>query len=585
MASGYSLEGNFLNYARIKLLEPTNFGPTGTIQNSLNITSDFSNLDSITNVGQLNSYDIIFIGSVFSNNGSFSTSEINILKAWSAQEKKVLIIAEQPISSPISTAFGFPESTGNQDPTTSTIEDSNRNVNIFSGPFGNVSQITQWGSSQGYFLASCIAPALARNANGNATILYDTTYNDILIADTDFFNIFKMQSGTSITNNSEKAWANLWAWAVREVLTGTIPVTGNNVGQTTLISSSPACEGSQVTISVSNILGSIIMWETSTDNGNSWNQIDSTNNLLDYDNPVDGQTFRAVTSIDPTCPNYITSETTVNVVANPTSNQPMDINICDDTSNDGIEIFDLTSQNNTVLGSQSASDYSVLYFNTQTDADANSNSLLSLYTNISNPETIYVRLENNNTGCYSTTSFDISVSIIPLAALDPQFEYTVYPNDTVPITIGVIPDNFTASEVTISWTLDGSPIAGNGLMLETVFVSGLYEAKIIFNNAQYCSNIIQVPVGEFELCKFPQGISPVVSPGLNDEFDLTTCSVNELKIFNRYGALVYSKRDYTSEWHGQSNDGQELTVGTYFYIAVYDNGRKSKSSWVYISRF
>ena len=89
---------------------------------------------------------------------------------------------------------------------------------------------------------------------------------------------------------------------------------------------------------------------------------------------------------------------------------------------------------------------------------------------------------------------------------------------------------------------------------------------------------------ESENCNIPQGISPGVSPGLNDIFDLSNFAVTQLEIYNRYGTLVYSKNDYTDEWKGQANDGEELPVGTYFYVMIYEGGAKKRNGWVYINR-
>lgn len=412
----FTLEADYLKYASSKLLNKSNFGPSGIVKNDINITSDFSNINTILNVNQLNPYDIIFIGSVFENLGSFSQSEIDILNAWSAQEKKVLIIAEQPVGSPISNAMGFPILDSNQDPTTPTIEDSNRNINLFSGPFGDAVKITQAGWSQGYFTASCIAPALARNANGNATILYNTTYNDILLADTGFFWDIQLNENDLIVNDSEKVWGNLWAWAIREVLTGTTPITGNSKGQTKLISSSPTCEGSPISILVSNALGSVIHWETSIDNGITWNQISLTTNPLVYNNVRNGQTFRAATATDPKCDSYLSTETTVNVVAVPKASQVPDIYLCDDSTNDGIETFNLIIQNATILNSQSASEFTVRYYRDKNRIDEITNSDLTNFRNTSNPQEIFTKVENNTTLCTNNSiSFKLHVNGFPTA--------------------------------------------------------------------------------------------------------------------------------------------------------------------------
>lgn len=275
------------------------------------------------------------------------------------------------------------------------------------------------------------------------------------------------------------------------------------------------------------------------------------------------------------------SEVELVVNPRPTANQPADFVVCDDTDGavDGSTQFDLTSIDDEV---STSTDVTITYHSSQDDADNNAAALASPYT--SSGETVYVRVEDNITGCYETTSFNLEVNLIPLATFDSQFEYEVCPNATVPVTIGIVPDNFTAADVSVTWLLDGAVIAGaNGLTLDTVLVSGEYSAEMMFNNSG-CTNTVTTTVVELESCIFPEGISPGVSPGQNDRFDLSSFNVVKLEIFNRNGTLVYSKNNYVDEWEGQTNDGEELPVGTYFYTVIYEGGAKQKSAWVYINR-
>ena len=53
------------------------------------------------------------------------------------------------------------------------------------------------------------------------------------------------------------------------------------------------------------------------------------------------------------------------------------------------------------------------YFATQEDADSNSNALPTLYTNTSNPQTIFTRINFNQTGCADVNSFQIEVLPAP----------------------------------------------------------------------------------------------------------------------------------------------------------------------------
>ncbi|WP_299098357.1 gliding motility-associated C-terminal domain-containing protein [uncultured Winogradskyella sp.] len=264
----------------------------------------------------------------------------------------------------------------------------------------------------------------------------------------------------------------------------------------------------------------------------------------------------------------------------PTVNQPADFVICDDLDGnvDGVTTFNLLSINDEV---NTDANVEITYHISQADADADASPLASPYS--SSGETIFVRAENTDNGCYNTTSFNLEVNVVPLASFDSELTYAVCPNATVPITIGIVPTNFTAADVTVNWSLDGIAVSGSGLTLDSVLIAGEYAATIEFN-ATGCINTISVEVIELESCVFPEGISPGVSPGQNDTFDLTSFNVTKLEIFNRNGTLVYSKNNYTNEWYGQTNDGKELPVGTYFYTVVYEGGAMSKSSWVYINR-
>jgi gliding motility-associated-like protein len=71
--------------------------------------------------------------------------------------------------------------------------------------------------------------------------------------------------------------------------------------------------------------------------------------------------------------------------------------------------------------------------------------------------------------------------------------------------------------------------------------------------------------------------------GKNDFFDLESLNVTKLSIFNRYGSKVYTKDNYSNEWFGQSDKGDELPDGTYYYVIELLN-ESSKTGWIYINR-
>lgn len=72
-------------------------------------------------------------------------------------------------------------------------------------------------------------------------------------------------------------------------------------------------------------------------------------------------------------------------------------------------------------------------------------------------------------------------------------------------------------------------------------------------------------------CKTPliyNGFSPN-DDGKNDRFtifNIESYPENELHVFNRWGNLVYEKKNYKNEWDGRSMDQMNLPDGSYFYI-------------------
>ena len=84
------------------------------------------------------------------------------------------------------------------------------------------------------------------------------------------------------------------------------------------------------------------------------------------------------------------------------------------------------------------------------------------------------------------------------------------------------------------------------------------------------------------LCEVQRGISPN-GDGKNDTLDLTGMGVTKLTIFNRYGTKVYEQRNYTDQWKGQTNSGDALSTGTYFY-SIDLQGAASKTGWIYLNR-
>ncbi len=123
---------------------------------------------------------------------------------------------------------------------------------------------------------------------------------------------------------------------------------------------------------------------------------------------------RVENDLNTTC--FATSTFNLQVDVLPSATTAMDMIVCDDVSNDGVEIFDLTSQETIVIGSQNPADITVTYHTTQGDADNDLNPIVApaTFSNVGSPDPIFVRVENNtNMTCYSTSTFNLIVNPLP----------------------------------------------------------------------------------------------------------------------------------------------------------------------------
>ena len=77
--------------------------------------------------------------------------------------------------------------------------------------------------------------------------------------------------------------------------------------------------------------------------------------------------------------------------------------------------------------------------------------------------------------------------------------------------------------------------------------------SVVITNIDGCSSTQSVEVLS-TLCTIPNGISPN-GDGFNDSFDLSGFTgIREIKIFNRYGMVVYEQENYIDQWHGQQKN-------------------------------
>ncbi|WP_395052089.1 T9SS type B sorting domain-containing protein [Flavobacterium sp.] len=170
----------------------------------------------------------------------------------------------------------------------------------------------------------------------------------------------------------------------------------------------------------------------------SQNDATSGNNPLsfNYQNTSNPQTIyiRIENILNTTCFD-VSQSFQIGLYKMPFANQPPNMYQCD-ADNDGVESFNLSNQDNFVLGNQSANDFNITYHNSQIDADFNLNGL-SLSQTILNSKIIYVRIENKlSVLCYATTLFELVVKEKPVLILEDSYSICEGKNITIQAPIG-----------------------------------------------------------------------------------------------------------------------------------------------------
>jgi gliding motility-associated-like protein len=147
------------------------------------------------------------------------------------------------------------------------------------------------------------------------------------------------------------------------------------------------------------------------------------------------------------------------------------------------------------------------------------------------------------------------------------------------------PSNVDPNSVVYSWFLNGVLIDGETSNTLEAFEEGTYTVEVSDDGCA-ASDAIDIQFYANENCVISQGISPN-GDNLNDILDLEFLNdksgINKLTVYNRLGTLVYERANYINEWRGQTTDGNELPVGTYFYVITLQRD-EPVTGWIYLNK-
>ncbi|UUC46751.1 choice-of-anchor L domain-containing protein [Flavobacterium cerinum] len=157
-----------------------------------------------------------------------------------------------------------------------------------------------------------------------------------------------------------------------------------------------------------------------------------------------------------------------------TANTPNNMTVCDAS---GFATFDLTTNDSAILGNLNPADYTITYYNSQADAEGETNAIATptSYTNtIQYQETIYVRVENNATGCFVVITFNLIVQdLTPQFTITPDLVFCANQTGQIVVT----PTNYNPNDVVYSWTHGTDPLPDTSGTI-TVSQSGAYTVTI-----------------------------------------------------------------------------------------------------------
>ena len=314
----------------------------------------------------------------------------------------------------------------------------------------------------------------------------------------------------------------------------------------------------------------------------------------------------------------------------PIANQPSDIEVCDDSSNDGTEVFDFRFRESEILNGQSATDNIISFHTSQSDADLGINELPFSYSNQTTNEEIFVRVENATNGsCYATTSLRINVYEQPVLFM--QDQWAICENDTVELvadsgfdnylwstgetTSSIIvdtPGNYSVTvsndyttiicEETKDITVVESTVAiirnieiedwsqNNNSIFVEVDGSGDYEYSLDGVTYQDSNRFDNLPMGDYQiyvrdkngcgiaeqdiyLLFYPRFFTPN-GDGFHDFWQLFNSEqepTNKIYIFDRYGKLLKQISPEGPGWDGTFN-GNPVPSSDYWFRVERSNG-------------
>lgn len=383
-------------------------------------------------------------------------------------------------------------------------------------------------------------------------------------------------SAANVTANTSCALSSISVGSCSNALTNNVSVTVNSIPNiTSITTNSPVCSGNSAIFTVNGTPNATVTYSLNSGPATTTTLNNAGTALITNTNATSTQLLNLTQVEFNGCSRTLSLSESILITSGPTvTNLTSNGSVCRGAD----AIFTITGTPATTVT------YTINSGTNQTIVLNGSGQGTITSTNIQNTTTItLVSISNSICSTPLTNSSSVTLNTSPtIPTISTQFE-SVCIGDNVVFTISGSANSMITYSINSGanqqMTLNSS---GTGTV---TISSAITPVTLNLISASLSSCILSLTNSDTVFvgpCAIQKGISPN-KDGLNDFFDLEAYNVDKLEIFNRYGILVYSKIGYENEWYGQSDTGNELPDGTYYYVISFAD-KETKTGWIYINR-
>jgi len=201
-----------------------------------------------------------------------------------------------------------------------------------------------------------------------------------------------------------------------------------------------------------------------------------------------------------------------------------------------------------------------------------------------NDEKYLFMWKETNWQCVNSDTIEIEFYDFPYVDAGDDFSL-IFTTDTM------LSANSLSDKETGSWSISSGEAAFQDVNDNNTYVYNLSdkEKNILKWTVKkgVCAAIADSVVITIDDLRIPTGFSPN-NDNINDYFvigGLEHAADNHLVIFNRWGNIIYEKKNYQNTWDGTNKEGKKVSEGTYFYVLKINGAMaRKKSGYIIIKR-